>query len=122
MSILDDKREITEKYLEENGWEKTSYMPLMNQSNDIPSTIHELKWGYDFTTNSIIWKKRIIWSRSHSFRAIPFNIIYNPQQKIMLSISTIQTHATIINDIDDMNIFIQTLKDIWIPQYFKMFD
>lgn len=119
MSILDDTKEITNEYLEDNGWEETSYIPLMNW-RDIPSTNNELKWGYGFTNK--IWKKSIIWRRGHSFRDMPFNIIYNPRQKIVFSVSTIQTHITTINDAHDMNAFIQTMKDVWIPQYFEMFE
>ena len=33
-----------------------------------------------------------------------------------------QTHITTVNDAHDMNAFIQTMKDVWIPQYFEMFE
>lgn len=119
MSILDDTKEITDEYLKENGWEKTSYIPLMNWK-DMPSTTRELNFGYGFTNK--IWKNDIMWRRDLPYRVMRFTIIYQPRQKIVFSVSTIQPHITTINDAHDMNAFIQTMKDVWIPQYFEMFE
>ena len=119
MSILDDTKEITNKYLEENGWEETLYIPLMNWK-DMPSTTNESNFGFGLTNK--VWKKEIMWSRGSMFRNMRFTIIYQPRQKIVYSVSTIQTHITTINDAHDMNAFIQTMKNVWIPQYFEMFE
>lgn len=119
MSILDDTKEITKEYLEENGWEETSYIPLMNWK-DMPSTASESNFGYGFVNK--VWKKDIVWRRDMPYRDMIFKIIYQPRQKIVFSVSTIQTHITTINDAHDMNAFIQTMKDVWIPQYFEMFE
>lgn len=54
MSILDDTQEITNEYLEKNGWEETSYMPLMNWE-DMPLTAGESNFGYGLTNK--VWKK-----------------------------------------------------------------
>ena len=119
MSILDLDKNITEEYLIENGWEETSYMPFMNWE-DMPSTTSESNFGYGFTNK--VWKKDIVWRRDMPYRDMSFKIIYQPRQKIVFSTSTIQTHITIINDTHDMNAFIQNMKNVWIPQYFAMFE
>lgn len=119
MSILDDTKEITNEYLKENGWEETSYIPLMNWE-DMPSTASESNFGYGLVNK--VWKKDIVWRRDMPYRDMRFTIIYQPRQKIIFSASTIQTHITIINDAHDMNAFIQNMKNVWIPQYFEMFE
>lgn len=119
MSVLDLDKNITEEYLIENGWEETSYIPLMNW-RDMPSTTSESNFGYGLTNK--VWKKDIVWRRDMPYRDMSFKIIYQPRQKILFSVSTIQTHITVIDDVHDMNAFIQNMKNVWIPQYFEMFE
>lgn len=119
MSILDLDKNITEEYLIENGWEETSYIPLMNWK-DMPSTAGEFNFGYGLTNK--VWIKDIMWRRDMPYRDMSFKIIYQPRQKIVYSVSTIQTHITIIDDVHDMNAFIQNMKNVWIPHYFEMFE
>lgn len=119
MSILDLDKNITEEYLIENGWEEISYIPLMNWK-DMPSTAGESNFGCGLTNKA--WKKDIVWRRDMQYGDMSFKIIYQPLQKIVYSASALQTHITKIDDPHDMNAFIQNMKNVWIPQYFEMFE
>lgn len=109
MSILDDTKEITEEYLEENGWEKICYEE--DYQHPIYERNVECLWLY-------VLNARI----SPNHRELSFYIIYEPSHKEVCSVSTIHSHLTTIDDISDMNVFMQNMVNVWIPQYYKMFE